>query len=323
MPGKRLRINPDSLNFEEVKRGTGYWISRVLAVTFVIGVCCALSIIIYSSAVKNPKVLKLENEVSFLETQLANFNADLDTLQLIAGDLQKRDDEIYRNIFGAEPYPEHLRRGGIGGADRYKDLRGYEHSNQLAETKKRLASLQRQVVAQSKSLDEVHEMAKRKTEMLSSIPAIQPVNNDDLTRMASGFGYRIHPIYKIRKLHTGMDFTAPVGTEIYATGDGKIMRVEKKRSGYGYNVMIQHGYGYQTLYAHMSKILVKEGQEVTRGEVIGLVGNTGTSVGPHCHYEVVKDGSKVNPANYFFNDLTPEQYEELLEKAQTSNQSLD
>jgi murein DD-endopeptidase MepM/ murein hydrolase activator NlpD len=237
--------------------------------------------------------------------------------------LQQRDDDIYRNIFGAEPYPEHLRRGGIGGADRYKNLRGYEHSNQLAETKKRIASLQRQIVAQSKSLDEVYHLARKKTAMLSSIPAIQPVNNDDLTRVASGYGYRIHPIYKIRKLHTGMEFAAPTGTEIYATGDGKIMRIEKKRSGYGYNIMIQHGYGYQTLYAHMSKILVKVGQEVTRGEVIGKVGNTGTSVGPHCHYEVIKDGSKVNPANYFFNDLTPQQYEELLEKAQMSNQSFD
>jgi len=230
---------------------------------------------------------------------------------------------VYRSIFGAEPYPEHLRRGGIGGSDRYRNLKGYESSEGIIETQKRINRLQRFLVAQSKSFEEIFALAKTQDQMLQSIPAIQPVANKDLRRLASGFGMRIHPIYKIAKMHTGLDFTADVGTEIYATGDGVIEAIDSKLSGYGHHVIINHGFGYQTLYAHMSRVQVRPGEKVKRGQVIGYVGNTGTSTGPHLHYEVVKNGVKVDPAFYFYSDITPEQYEDMLQRVANANQSFD
>lgn len=300
-----------------------FYLFRGMLLAGVVALVAFVSITWHDAFFESSEVQDLKAELKFKGEQLAKLQNEVDTLEALAGELQLRDDEIYRSVFGADPYPSHLRQAGIGGVDRYEEMRGYSSSEALVETKHRLSKLKRGLVAQSKSLEEIFEMAKNRTEMLSSIPAIQPVSNKDLTRMASGYGYRIHPIYKIRKLHTGMDFTAPVGTEIVATGDGVVERVQRKRTGYGYNVIVKHGFGYQTLYAHMSKIHVKEGQEINRGEVIGLVGNTGTSVGPHLHYEVIKEGSKVNPANYYFNDLSPEQYEELLQKAEVANQSFD
>ncbi|MCC6599502.1 MAG: M23 family metallopeptidase, partial [Crocinitomicaceae bacterium] len=218
---------------------------------------------------------------------------------------------------------EHQRYGGIGGVDRYKGLKGYESSEGIIETKKRIGKLERMMVAQSKSYKEVFDLAQAQDQMLKSIPAIQPVSNVDLRRIASGFGIRIHPIYKIAKLHTGLDFTAEIGTEVYATGDGSIEAVDSKLSGYGHHVVIQHGYGYETLYAHMSGVNVRPGEKVKRGQIIGYVGNTGASTGPHLHYEVIKNGEKVDPAFYFFTDITPEQYEDLLQRAANANQSFD
>lgn len=319
----KYKYNPESLNYDTVKPGFRCYAWRVVLLFIAISVVSGVTISFHNAFFENSKVSELRRELQFKDHQLKVIKDELDTLEMLAVDLQQKDDDIYRSIFGSAPYPTHLRQSGIGGADRYRDMKGFESSESLVETKKRISKLERAMVAQSKSLEEVFDLAKSRTEMLSSIPAIQPVNNKDLTRMASGFGYRIHPIYKIRKLHTGMDFTAPVGTEIYSTGDGEVVRVERKRTGYGHNVIIRHGYGYETLYAHMSQIDVRVGQKVMRGEVIGQVGNTGTSVGAHLHYEVHKEGRKVNPANYFFNDLLPEQYEELLEKAQVANQSLD
>ena len=319
----KYKYNPESLNYETVKPGLRFYMWRIGAAVLAVLIISGVTISFQNAFFENSKVGELRRELQFKDHQLEQIKNELDTLEVLAIDLQHKDDDIYRSIFGSDPYPSHMRQSGIGGADRYRNIKGFESSEALIETKKRISKLERAMVAQSKSLEEVFNLAKSRTEMLSSIPAIQPVNNKDLTRMASGFGYRIHPIYKIRKLHTGMDYTAPVGTEIYATGDGEVIRVQKKRTGYGLNVIIRHGYGYETLYAHMNKIKVKRGQKVKRGEVIGLVGNTGTSVGAHLHYEVHKEGRKVNPANYFFNDLLPEQYEELLEKAQVANQSLD
>jgi len=166
-------------------------------------------------------------------------------------------------------------------------------------------------------------MARNKEKMLASIPAIQPVANKNLKKMASGYGYRIHPIYKVRKMHWGTDFSAPTGTPIYATGDGKVTTYKRSRSGYGYHIVIDHGFGYETLYGHMSKIEVRRGQRVKRGDVIGYIGSTGSSTAPHLHYEVMKDGRKINPINYFFNDLSPEEYEEMLIISSHSNQSFD
>ena len=319
----RYRYNPEQLQYEKVPyTWSDYLILGVKWVGFA-GVVAFASIYIFNSYFESPKQRALEREVEYLEGQLAIMGSELEKVDHVLSEIAERDDNIYRNIFGTEPYPEHLRQPGVGGTDRMRDLRGFDHSQTIIQTRERLSKIQRKLVAQSKSFDELFSLARNKEEMLASIPAIQPVRNEDLTRVASGYGYRIHPIYKVRKLHTGMDFTAPTGTDIFATGDGVVVRVQSKRNGYGKNVVIKHGFGYETLYAHMSKINVKEGQKVKRGEVIGLIGNTGTSVGPHLHYEVIKDGTKVNPAYFYFNDLSPEQFEQLLERSSTGNQSFD
>jgi murein DD-endopeptidase MepM/ murein hydrolase activator NlpD len=211
----------------------------------------------------------------------------------------------------------------MGGVDRYSELEGHTNSQIVIETAKRLDKLAKQVYIQSKSFDEVIEMARRKEEMIANIPAIQPVSNKDLRRVASPFGVRIHPFYKVLKMHTGMDFTAPIGTEIYATGNGIISDVIHSSRGYGNTIIIDHGYSYKTLYAHLSKTLVKPGQKVKRGDVIGLVGSTGMSMAPHLHYEVRKHDEPINPINFYFNDLTPEEYDKIIELASQSGQSLD
>lgn len=319
----RYRYNPEQLKYEKVPLTWRDYAGGALKWTAIVGAVAFASIYLFTRFIESPKEREQARELAFLEQQLGAMNEELVRMEAVVEDLAHRDDDIYRNIFGAEPYPQHLRRSGIGGSDRVKDLRGFAHSEALIETHRRISLLKRKLVAQSKSFEELFELARGKEEMLASIPAIQPVRNEDLTRVASGYGYRIHPIYKVRKLHTGMDFTAPTGTDIFATGDGEVIEVESKLNGYGKHVVIRHGFGYETLYAHMSQILVKKGQKVKRGEVIGLVGNTGTSVGPHLHYEVIQNGSKVNPAYFYFNDLTPEQFDRLLEQASRSNQSFD
>lgn len=319
----KYKFNPLTLNFEKISYGIRDYVITGLRYLFAGLVLGGIGVVLYASFFKDPQTTRLEREIKFLENQIEDLNNEIDTLEQFAQDLQDRDDNVYRTIFGADPYPDHLRRGGVGGSDRYKNLKGYESSEEIIETKKRIGRLERMMVAQSKSYQEVYQLAQAQGEMLKSIPAIQPVANTDLKRIASGFGYRIHPIYKIAKMHAGLDFSAEIGTEIYATGDGVIEAVDSKLSGYGHHVVIQHGYGYETLYAHMSKVSVRPGEKVTRGQVIGYVGNTGTSTGPHLHYEVIKNGTKVDPAFYFYNDITPEQYEDLLQRAANANQSFD
>jgi murein DD-endopeptidase MepM/ murein hydrolase activator NlpD len=319
----KYKFNPSTLNFEKISYGIRDYAVTALKYLFAGLVIGGIGVVLFVTFFKDPQTARLEREISFLNSQIKDLNSQLDTLEMFASDLQEKDDNVYRSIFGSEPYPEYLRRGGVGGSDRFRNLKGFESSGEIIETSKRINKLQRALVAQSKSYQEVYELARAQGKMLESIPAIQPVANSDLKRIASGFGMRIHPIYKISKMHTGLDFTADVGTEIYATGDGKVEAVDSKLSGYGHHVVIQHGYGYETLYAHMSKVNVRQGEEVKRGQIIGYVGNTGTSTGPHLHYEVIKNGIKVDPAFYFYNDITPEQYEDLLRRAANANQSFD
>jgi murein DD-endopeptidase MepM/ murein hydrolase activator NlpD len=319
----KIRFNEQSLAHEEVPfalRDFVFYFAGRAAIVLLIAIA---SISIFETYFESPADRAREREMAFLEQELDRLVREVEEMEVVLSDIETRDDAIYRSIFGTDPFPEHLRNPGVGGADRTRHMRGYLHSESIVSLSMEVAELQRKVVAQSRSFDQVLELAKQKKEMLESIPAIQPVRNEDLKRMASGYGYRIHPIYKVRKFHYGMDFSAPTGTEIFATGDGVVLEVKRKYNGYGRHVVVKHGFGYETLYAHMSKILVKEGQSVKRGEVIGLVGNTGTSVAPHLHYEVHKDGKKVNPAHYYFNDLTPEQYEEMLLKNESPNQSFD
>ncbi|MBU46098.1 MAG: peptidase M23 [Flavobacteriales bacterium] len=282
-----------------------------------------IMVIIFFQFFDSPKEKILNREIKQLSTQYNVVQNKLNQVELVLDDIQHRDDNIYRVIFEADPIPKSIRKAGYGGVNRYKDLTGYNNSELIISTANKIDQITKQLYIQSKSFDEIIELAKNKKDMLAAIPAIQPVSNKDLSRMASGYGYRIHPIYKTKKLHAGMDFSAKTGTPIYATGDGKIIKVKRSRRGHGNHVIIDHGFGYKTLYAHMSKYTVKRGQKVNRGDIIGYVGNTGMSTAPHLHYEVHKNGKKINPVNFYYNDLTPEQYEKMLEISSQNNQSFD
>ncbi len=256
----------------------------------------------------SPKEKLLKRENYQLADQYSMLTQELEKMTTVLSDLQERDDNIYRVIFEADPIPATIRNAGYGGTDLYKKLAAYENGDIMIEASRKLETIRRQLYVQSKSYDQVYQMVKNKETMLASIPAIQPISNKNLKRMASGYGYRIHPIYKTRRMHWGMDFTAPTGTEIHSTGDGKIKIAKHSKKGYGYHVIVDHGYGYETIYAHMSKIAVKTGQKVNRGDLLGYVGNTGLSTAPHLHYEVHKNGNKVNPINFYYSDLSPEEY---------------
>lgn len=286
-------------------------------------VFAALGILIAYNTIDSPKEKQLEREIERMKLDYDLVNQRLQQMSVVLEDLQDRDDNIYRVVFEAEPIPDEVRKAGFGGVNRYNRYKDFENRDLLTETMRRTDILSKQLVIQSKSYDEILGMIRNKAAMLACIPAIQPVSNKELKRMASGYGYRTDPIYKTTKFHAGMDFAAAVGTEIYATGDGVIMRADADASGYGNHVRINHGYGYMTLYGHMSKIMVRPGQRVKRGDVIGLVGNTGKSVGPHLHYEVHKNGEAINPVNFYYNDLSPEDYARMIEMSGTENQSFD
>jgi murein DD-endopeptidase MepM/ murein hydrolase activator NlpD len=265
----------------------------------------------------------LKREVQQYELQFKLMNERLDKIQAVLNDMADRDDNIYRVIFESEPIPSDVRKAGIGGTDRYKELEGYRKSNMLVQTASRLDKITAQMYVQTKSFDEVYEMAKNKARLLASIPAIQPVSNMDLRRLSSYFGYRTDPFYKIMKFHEGVDFSAPIGTDIYATGDGVVSSADRSKTGYGNQIVIDHGFGYKTMYAHLQSFKVRAGERVTRGQIIGTVGSTGKSTSPHLHYEVWKSNKPINPINYFFNDITAEQYEEMLILSQRPSQTMD
>jgi murein DD-endopeptidase MepM/ murein hydrolase activator NlpD len=312
-----------TLSYKKIDRN---WKVRLKEAGIFAIVSMAFGLVFYMAAdlwFESPKERRMKRELDNMVIQYDLMNGKLDQLANVLSDIEKRDDEIYRTIFEAGPIPNEVRTAGFGGANRYKNLEGFNNSDLLIDTRKKLDQIANRAYVQTKSFDDVVEMARDKEQMLASIPAIQPVANKDLKKMASGYGYRIHPIYKVRKLHTGTDFSAPTGTPIYATGDGKVSTYKRSRAGYGNHIVIDHGYGYQTLYAHMSKVDVKRGQKVKRGDVIGYIGSSGRSTAPHLHYEVIKDGRKINPINYFFNDLSPEEYEMMLELSSHSNQSFD
>jgi murein DD-endopeptidase MepM/ murein hydrolase activator NlpD len=287
---------------------------KYLIVGLVIG---GLGVILYASFFKDPETSRLQKELKYMDAQISGMREQMDSLDQYVDVLQKRDNEIYRTIFGAAPI-DHKYVGG----NRYNEIAKYSSEEGIIETQNRLMAIQQNLIQQSKSYQEIMKLAKKQDQFLAGLPAIQPVDNKDLKRMASGFGYRIHPIYRVARMHTGLDFTAPIGTEIYATGDG-VVKSPDGGSGYGLHIVIDHGFGYQTLYAHMSRMAVRPGTKVKRGQIIGYVGNTGVSSGPHLHYEVIKNGEKVNPAYYFYNDLSPDQYAALLERASQSGQSFD
>lgn len=314
------KFNPKSLTYEKVRLSFKSSIIRLLGYLLTGSGFALVIIIITFSFFDSPKerMLKRENEQYKLQSQIINDR--LDQVALVLKDMQERDDNIYRVIFEAEPIPWEIRNAGYGGVDRYAKLDGFKNSDNIIEITKKLDQITSQLVVQSKSFDNVFNMARNKTEMLACIPAIQPIEKGR-GRIVSGFGQRFHPILKYRRMHWGIDITATSGTPIYATGDGKINFVGRK-GGYGVTCKVDHSYGYQTLYGHMKTISVIKGQKVKRGEIIGYVGNTGLSKAPHVHYEVIYNGKKINPVNYFYNDFTPEEFEKVLELASKDNQVL-
>jgi len=285
-----------------------------------------LAVVIYFVTMtyfESPQVSILKKENQELLIYYNDMQKDLKSMNQMLAALQERDDDIYRVYFEAEPIPQSIRQAGVGGTDRYKALReeSLEREDLVINTFEHIDQLKKKMYIQTKSYDDIIKMAENKAEMLASIPSIQPIPNKDLKRLASGYGLRMHPILKVRRMHAGCDFSAPQGTPIYATGDGKIERAGWMGDA-GNTVVINHGFGYKTKYFHMSEFKVKRSAKVKRGDIIGYVGNTGLSAAPHCHYEVWKDGKHINPVNFFYNDVTEDEWDKLLELASRENQSL-
>lgn len=319
----KYRFNKHSLTFDKVQTTLKKRLLVFLSHISTGVVFAAVILVLMYNFMDSPKEKAQKRELDQLQLQYAILNDQLEKFTTVLKDLQERDDNIYRVIFESEPIPSSIREAGIGGIDRYESLKGYTNSDIIVETYKKMDRIKGQLYVQSKSLDEVFSMAKNKEDMLASIPAIQPVNNKDLKRIGSYFGYRMDPFYKVKKFHEGVDFTATVGTDIYASGNGVVSIAGRNSGGYGNEVILDHGYSYSTRYAHLSKILVRQGEKIKRGQIIGHVGNTGKSTAPHLHYEVRKNGQPINPIYFFYNDITPEQFELMLELSARPSQSMD
>ena len=325
MSKTKYYFDSDNLEFVPIKRSLTnriYRLSLFLISSVIFG--AFITVLLFNTDfVDTPKEIVQEREIDNYELQLKVLNKKLEQVESTLANIEKRDNNLYRVYFEASPIPEDQRRAGFGGVNRYDYLEGFENSDLIVNTTERLDVLTKELVIQSKSLDEIELLAKNKESLLSSIPSIQPVNSSDLRRMASGYGYRIDPFTKRRTMHWGMDFSAKTGTPIYATGDGRISRADARAAGFGKHVRIDHGFGYVSIYAHMNRIIVEKGDKVKRGDLIGYVGSTGRSVAPHLHYEIVKDGRKINPINFYSGSLPPMEFEELVNQASQENQSLD
>lgn len=322
MENKKYSYNPATTSFKPVKPSKGKMFRNIAAFIIVTAFFGMISGFVFSKQVNSPQENTLAVELEEMKIQYELLNKKLKQSQEVLGQIEDRDNNIYRSYFELEPISEDVRKAGFGGVNRYAKFADWKYADIVTEVSKNLDILNKQLVIQSKSLDDVVISAKEKEKMLSHLPAIQPVANKDLTRLASGFGMRMHPILKIGKMHNGTDFAAHVGTPIYATGDGKVTMAERQ-GGYGNVVKINHGYGYETLYAHMSKFKVRNGQSVKRGDIIGYVGNTGLSTGPHLHYEIHKDGTEIDPVSYFYQDVSPDEFKILFDKSQQMSVSLD
>ena len=327
MRKEKFIYNTSTLRYEKVEVSLKERILKAVGFSCAIIVSGFLFTLLVWKLFPSPQEKLLLAEIDALKSRYEVLNEDFNNMSNALTTLYDRDKNIHRMVLEMDPIDDGVWNGGVGGAERYADLKEFSNSGELmAESFSKVDKLKRQLVQQSKSLDAIEGAAKQKEEMLASIPSIKPVRADKLARrvkLLSGFGYRLHPIYKVRRMHSGIDFTAPKGTPIQATGDGVVERVEKRSTGYGHNIIINHGYGYKTLYGHMSRFDVKKGDKVKKGQQIGLVGNTGASTAPHCHYEVIYKGKKVNPINYVMDGLSPKEYAELVKLAETANQSFD
>lgn len=319
---KKYHIDPETLLLKEVdntfwrivRRGAGYVLVGAL---FGVGF-----FFLFFSFFPSPREKKVVAQRDALKTQYTLLSQQMDQMQLVLTDLQQRDDNLYRVLFQAEPIPLSVRLGAASKVSYYDSIASVTNSALASDITRKVDLLEKQVYIQAKSYEEILQMAKTREIRMENLPAIQPVLNKDLTRVASGYGYRMDPVYHTPRFHAGMDFSAPVGTDVYATGNGKIIFVGW-RQGYGNTVVVDHGFDYTTVYAHLSKAKVRVGEKVTRGHVIALVGNTGKSTGPHLHYEVRLKDQPVDPRNFYFQDLSAEQYDQMVQLSENFGYLMD
>lgn len=323
MAKDKFKYNPKTLSYEKVKRSLG---ERVLRGLVFIAPTITLSLVfglLLSYNLESPKERQTEKELTQLKAEFTTVQKRLELIDKVTEVIRQRDEDLYRSAFGASSFPEELRLMGVGGSDAYAAYKTKSNGELLIETFSKLDKVERNLHAQSLSFKELTKLAKKNEKRLASLPAIQPIRNEDLKRTASGYGWRTDPVYGTKKMHWGLDFSADIGSEVYATGDGVVETVKINSWGYGREIVINHKFGYKTRYAHLSAFKVKAGDKVTRGDLIGLVGSTGKSTGPHLHYEVEHNGQKVSPVNYFHSDLTPEQYEEIVKLSTNALKAMD
>jgi murein DD-endopeptidase MepM/ murein hydrolase activator NlpD len=315
--------NTSTLRYEKLETPLRVKLLRIFGFVAAALVTAGLISYVAFQFIGSPKEKILEQQNKALRDNYQDLETELNSVLQQMKELEKRDNDVYRAIFESTPIPDSARAKELEKKLEIASIEKIKDYQLVASITNTLNNLNSRIKAQRKSYDEVDDLVKNKEQLLSHTPAIQPVSNKDLNRIASGFGYRIDPVYKTTKFHAGLDFSAPQGTPIYATANGTITLSGNTGNGYGNHVVINHGYGYETLYGHMVRVKARNGQSVKRGEVIGWVGSTGKSTGPHCHYEVHKNGQKIDPIYFFYNDLSPEQFDLILKKAAASNQSFD
>ncbi|MDU1889339.1 MAG: M23 family metallopeptidase [Dysgonomonas sp.] len=316
------RYNPQTLTYERIypsMKDRIFTVFRHLISGIVVGIAALVAFVYF---VGTPWGEQQKKENQLIRTQYEVLSKRTDEMVKVLHDIQQRDDNLYRAIFHSDPIPSSIRNSGVGAAGRYDYLMNITNPDLIIQTTQKIDYIAKQIYIQSNSFDDVLNMAKTQKDRLLHIPSIQPVSDKNLRHMASGYGTRIDPIYGTVRFHAGMDFSANIGTPVYVTGNGTVTWVDW-RQGYGKCIIVDHGYGYETLYAHLNEYKVRVGQKVTRGEQIGEVGNTGKSTGPHLHYEVHVKGKPDNPAKYYFMDLTPEEYDKMLQIAANHGQVMD
>jgi murein DD-endopeptidase MepM/ murein hydrolase activator NlpD len=313
----KYKYDPNTLQYQKIELTLGEILKKILKYSGVGLLIAGIIILISYPFIQDYSTRKAQKKIEFLENNYRSINSEMDTIVAVLQDLQETDNNLYRVIFEAEPYKNNeLTRANV--------VEKKTHEDYVISLRERLISLTKSVVGQSKSFDELIALALDKEKLLRAVPSIIPIEDKELTRLSSPFGIRNDPIYNVPKMHSGLDFTAPTGSKIYAAGDGIIEIMEFSSGGYGNHVVVNHGFGYKSHYAHMSEFKTRVGKKVQRGELIGLVGSTGKSTAPHLHYEVIKNGNKIDPINFFFTDITPEQYQQIVKKAKnTGGSSLD
>ena len=320
---KRYIFNQLTQSFEVLETSRSRKVLRIILIFLaILGIAFLFAVLLFSFF-KSPKEKMQARELEYMKLQYEILNDRLDNMEELLTDMEQRDNNLYRVMFEADPIPSQVRRSGFSDTEHYAGMYGYVTSAQVVSAARKLDIIASQLYHQSGSYDSLFAQARNKSDMLAHIPAIMPLKVMDLKYVSSNFGYRPDPIYKVKKFHGGMDFSAPMGTEVYVTGDGVVVDVDKSFWGYGNMVTIEHGYGYVTRYAHLQSAAVKKGQILKRGQLIGFVGNTGKTTGVHLHYEVRKNNVPINPINFFFDDLAPDEYDRMLQLSTLPTQTMD